>query len=203
MTSSSAIVAAVAIAALGALLAACSPGAALVGAGATVGLAAAQERSVGHAVDDATIQVQINHLLLQKSERLFTNVGLEVVEGRVLMTGSVPTAEDRVDAVRLAWQAKGVTEVLNELQVTDKSGLMSYAKDVWISTQMRGKLIGDGHIVDINYSVDTVNGTLYLMGIAQDQSELDRAVRHGRTISGVKQVVSHVQLKDDPRRPRT
>jgi osmotically-inducible protein OsmY len=188
---------------LGLLLAACTPGAALVGAGATVGVAAVQERSVGNAVDDATIQVQINHLLLQRSERLFADVDLEVVEGRVLMTGSVPTAEDRIDAVRLAWQVTGVTEVLNELQVTDKSGLMSYAKDVWISTQMRGKLIGDSHIVDINYSVDTVNGTLYLMGIAQSQGELDRVVQHGRTIRGVTQVVSHVQLRDDPRRRKS
>ncbi|MEQ9641579.1 MAG: BON domain-containing protein [Alphaproteobacteria bacterium] len=178
----------------------CTPLGAVVGAGATVGVAAVQERSVGNAVDDATIQVQINHLLLQKSERLFTDVDLEVVEGRVLMTGSVPNIDDRVDAVRLAWQAEGVKEVLNELQVDDKSGLMSYAKDVWISTQMRGKLIGDGDIVDINYSVDTVNGVLYLMGIAQSQTELDRAVQHARTIRGVTQVVSHVQLKDDPRR---
>ena len=193
----------VAVSGLALLLGGCTAGTAVVGAGATVGLAAAQERSVGHAVDDTTIQIQINHLLLQKSQRLFSNVDLEVVEGRVLMTGTVPTAEDRVDAVRLAWQAKGVTEVLNELQVTDKSGLMSYAKDVWISTQMRGKLIGDSHIVDINYSVDTVNGTLYLMGIAQDQGELDRVVQHGRTIRGVTQVVSHVQMKDDPRRPKS
>ena len=179
---------------------ACTPLGAVVGAGATVGVAAVQERSVGNAVDDATIQVQINHLLLQKSERLFTDVDLEVVEGRVLMTGSVPSVDDRVDAVRIAWQAEGVKEVLNELQIDDKSGLMSYAKDVWISTQMRGKLIGDGDIVDINYSVDTVNGVLYLMGIAQSQTELDRAVQHARTIRGVTQVVSHVQLKDDPRR---
>lgn len=182
---------------------ACTPLGAAVGAGATVGVAAVQERSVGHAIDDATIQIQINHLLLQKSERLFADIDLEVVEGRVLMTGEVPTVDDRVEAVRLAWQAEGVREVLNELQVSNKSGLVSYAKDVWISTQMRGKLIGDGDIVDINYSVDTVNGVLYLMGIAQSKAELDKAVQHARTIRGVTQVVSHVQLKDDPRRHRT
>ena len=37
---------------------------AVVGAGATVGIAVAQERSVGQAVDDAKILTDINHRLL-------------------------------------------------------------------------------------------------------------------------------------------
>jgi len=42
---------------------------------------------------------------------------------------------------------------------------------------------------------------VYLMGIAQDEAELSQVAEHARNIGGVKDVVSHVVLKDDPRRP--
>ena len=47
----------------------------------------------------------------------------------------------------------------------------------------------------INYSVETVNGTIYLIGIAQNQEELDRVIAHARTIEYVRKVVDHVRVK--------
>jgi len=173
---------------------------ALIGATATAGVAVAQERSVGQAVDDTKILADINHHLLDKSESLFLKVDVEVVEGRVLLTGNVNNPEDRVAVARISWQSKGVREVLNELVINDQSGLRDYAKDVWITTQLKVKLLGDGKISAINYSMDTLNGVVYLFGIAQSQKELDRVTGHARNIKGVARVVSHVILKDDPKR---
>jgi len=173
---------------------------AAVGAGATAGVAIAQERSVGAAIDDTTIQLNINSALLQKNEALFRNVGTEVVEGRVLLTGVVLTPEDRIEAGRLAWTVNGVKEVLNEVAVSDKSSVADFAKDSWITAQLRTKLLGDRLVSDINYSIETVNGTIYLMGIAQSEAELERVTGHARTIRGVQRVVSHVRLKTDPAR---
>jgi len=172
----------------------------VIGTGATFGLAAAQERSVGQAVDDVAILAEINHYLLQRSEILFARVDIEVIEGRVLLTGNVKKPEDRAEVTRMAWQAKGVREVLNELEINDQSTLRDYAKDVWITSQLKIKLLGDTDISAVNYTVDTLNGVVYLFGIAQSQEELDRATGHARNISGVAKVVSHVVLKDDPKR---
>ena len=69
----------------------------LLGGAAVVGVAAVQERSVGAALDDATIQLLINQKLLETDEVLFLRVGIEVVEQRVLLTGSVLTPDDRVE----------------------------------------------------------------------------------------------------------
>jgi osmotically-inducible protein OsmY len=172
----------------------------VIGAVATVGVAVAQERSIGQAVGDLTILANVNHRLLKRSEVLFLKVDVKVVEGRILLTGNVSNPEDRVEVARLAWQVKGVREVLNELEINNQSTLRDYAKDVWITTQLKVKLLGDKEISAINYSVDTLNGVVYLFGIAQSQAELDRATGHARNISGVSKVVSHVVLKDDPRR---
>tara|TARA_Y100001960_G_scaffold319137_1_gene390041 strand:- start:1077 stop:1658 length:582 start_codon:yes stop_codon:yes gene_type:complete len=182
------------------MVTACGGPSVVASGAATVGIAVAQERSIGTAVDDTTIQLQIKHYLLQGSDDLFIRVGSEVHEGRVLLTGIVPTAEDRIEAVRLTWQAKGVLEVLNEIQVSERAGAIDYFKDVKITTQLRYQMLRDSKISDINFSIETVNGIVYLMGIARDQSELEKVTTHARNIAGVQKVISHVRMRDDKRR---
>ncbi|MGH6720025.1 MAG: BON domain-containing protein [Alphaproteobacteria bacterium] len=179
------------------LAGACSPAGVIVGGAATAGVVVAQERSVGQAIDDLAIRAEISSYLFEADEKLFIAVGIEVVEARVLLTGHVPTPEDRIQAVRLAWKASGVREVLNEIQVTDKGGLGNYLRDVAIANQLRAELLFDRDIAAINYNVEVVNQVVYLIGIARDQAELDKAIGHARTIPYVEKVVSHVVLKGD------
>jgi len=166
-----------------------------VGAAATGGIAVAEERTVGTQVDDATINIAVSESLFSYDEKLFQDVSIDVTEGRVLLTGKVADPQDRVEAVRLAWQAEGVKEVINEIQVTDKGGVGSYMSDVRISNELRADLLFDSKIQAINYNVDTVGQIVYLTGIAQSQAEMERVIDHARTISGVKQVISHVRVK--------
>lgn len=184
-------------------LSACGGPGLVAGGAATVGIAVSQERYVGAAIEDTVIQLQIKHYLLEASDDLFIRVGSEVHEGRVLLTGVVPIAENRVEAVRLTWQASGVLEVLNEIQVSDRDGIIDYFKDVKITTQLRYQMLRDRDVSDINFSVETVNGIVYLMGIARGQSELERVTTHARNIAGVQKVISHVRLSDDKRRGKS
>lgn len=181
------------------LLCACKP--ALFGGLASGGVAAAQERSVGEAVDDAGIYAEMQHEFIQKDiNKLLLNVNVNVHEGRVLLTGDVEEEKTAMDAVRLAWGVKGVREIINEIQVLPDPGFMPAANDHWINAQLDTKLLVTKGIKSINYSTRVVNGVVYLLGIAQSQEELDRALRVASTIKGVKQVISHVRLKDDPSR---
>ena len=182
-------------------LSGCTGGA--VGGGGAVAVEVVKERSLGDAVDDLAIRADLNRLFLWETFELYRDVSFSVIEGRVLLTGSVPTPEDRIQAQRLAWQAGGVREVINELQVTDDSGILNYARDTWISTQLKAKLVFDGDVQSLNYSVETVNGTVYLMGIARNDDELARVIDYARNIDDVKRIVAHVVAKDDPRRPAT
>lgn len=186
---------------LAAAVSGCDPiSATVVGAGGAVGMGAAEERGLEGAIDDTKIRAQINDLWLNQDFGLFSDVSLTVNEGRVMLTGSVAKPETRVDAVRLAWQAAGVRQVIDEIQVTDQSGFIDYTRDVWIANNLRTRLMFDSNVKNINYTVDVVNGVVYLMGIAQNQDEVDRVVAHARDISNVKRVVNHVILKTDPKR---
>lgn len=175
---------------------------AVVGAGAAAGYAIAQERSVGDAVDDTVIDTSINSALLQEHVDLFRNVSVNVVEGRVLLTGVVEDPATRVKAAQLTWDVQGVREVINEIIVAEETDVIDFARDTWITTQLRGRLLGDADIYDINYTIETVNKIVYLFGIGESAEEVKRAAYHAQRVKGVERVISHVILKDDPTRRR-
>jgi osmotically-inducible protein OsmY len=173
---------------------------AAIGAGASVATAASKERGLNNAARDLAIRTKISALWLDHSDALLTSADILISEGRVLLTGSVPTQKMRVDAVRLAWKAAGVKEVINEIRVTSSGGTSGFARDGWISTKLKTRLTLDNQVFSINYSIDTVGGTIYLMGIAQNATELERVRNHARQIKYVRRIVSHVIMKNDPRR---
>ena len=173
---------------------------AAIGAGASVATAASEERGLNNAARDLAIRAKISALWLNHNDALLTSADISISEGRVLLTGSVPTQTMRVDAVRLAWKAAGVKEVINEIQATLSGGTSGFARDSWISTKLKTRLTLDNQVVSINYSIDTVSGTVYLMGIAQNAAELERVRNHARQIKYVRRIVSHAIMKNNPRR---
>lgn len=167
---------------------------AAVGAGAAVGTAAYSERGVEGAAKDLKIATAIRAAYLEKDEMLPVKIGIEVYDGRVLLTGIASGESMRADAVRLAWTVSGVKEVLNEIQLSG-GGVVETARDAWITTQLETAITFDKEIMAVNYSIETVNGTIYLIGVAQSKAELDRVIARARTIDYVKNVVSHVRIK--------
>ncbi|MEM7651079.1 MAG: BON domain-containing protein, partial [Pseudomonadota bacterium] len=176
----------------------CSPLGIATGLGASAGIAAVQEGGISRAASDARIQLEINELWFSYDVDTFTKLDMTVNQGRVLITGVVQNPEHRVEAVRLAWQPEGVQQVINEIRVADGEGLVGFAKDTWITTRLRTALTFDRSILSINYSIDTVQGTVYLMGFAQSREELNRVIEKARTINGVNGVVSYVKYVGQP-----
>ncbi len=172
----------------------CSALGVATGVGATAGIAASQEGGISSAVSDARIQLAINESWFSYDVETFRKLDLTINQGRVLITGVVQDPENRVEAVRLAWQPRGVKQVINEIQVTESAGVLGYAKDTWISTRLRTALTFDREVLSINYNIDTVQGTVYLMGFAQNRQELNRVIETARTINGVNGVVSYVKF---------
>lgn len=168
------------------------------GVGVAAGTAAVQEGGISRALSDARIQTEINDLWFRHDVSMFAKLDLTINQGRVLITGVVQNSEQRVEAVRLAWLPAGVLQVINEIKVADSAGVMGFAKDTWITTRLRSALVLDKNVESINYSIDTVQGTVYLMGFAQNQVELNHVMNVARTIENVKQVVSYVKLVGAP-----
>ncbi len=165
------------------------------GAGAATGVAAYQERGLEGKARDLKIELNIAEAWLRKDHTYATKMSIEVYEGRVLLTGVVDDANIRADAVRLAWTAQGVKQVLNEIQVAKGGDIIDYARDAWITTSLKSKLTFDENVYAVNYAIETVNGIIYLIGIAQDDKEMNRVLGHARNIDYVRKVINHVRVK--------
>lgn len=174
-----------------------------VGAAAVGTNTVLEERTTRDAMTDAEIRLSLNNKLLSHSGRLFSDVSTEVVEGRVLLTGSVAKRQDRIDATRLAWEVEGVKEVVNEIEVGEDATAAGFVNDVWISSQLRARLIAAEGVNSVNYNIETVNGTVHLIGLAKSRDELRTVMGIASRVPGVKKVVSHVLTIDDPRRGRS
>ena len=168
----------------------------LVGAGATVGVAAYQERGIKGRAKDLKIEALILEQFIKAGLKLTTTIGVDVYEGRVLLTGASKNTKITDQAVKIAWKVNGVKNVINEIQVGHSSNISNFAQDAWITTQVKSSITFDSTIYSINYTIETVNGTVYLIGIAQNKKELDNVKNHASKTKFVRNVISHVRIKN-------
>ena len=172
---------------------------AVLGVGSAAVAASATEKGISTSVSDGVIFTKLHDKFLQTDASLSTFVDVTVNNGAVLLTGKIKTPEEKVLATKLAWEIKGVREVVNEIQVTDKSSVKDVAKDLAASAQLRGKLIADNDISSLNYSIDVVNGIVYLSGIASDVREMNKVVTHAQELRFAQQVVNYIIIETDKR----
>ena len=167
----------------------------LVGAGATIGVAAVQERGIKGRAEDLRIEALVLEQFIKAGLKLTATIGAEVYEGRVLLTGASKNTKITDQAVKLAWKINGVKDVINEIQINQNSTISNFAQDTWITAQIKSNMTFDVSVYSINYTIETVNGTVYLIGIAQNKAELDRAKQHAAKVKFVRNVISHVRIK--------
>jgi len=173
-----------------------SPTSMAIGVGAIVAVKASEERGLVTSVTDDRIWTEINARWLDDDAVMFEKLQLQVHEGRALVSGIVQKPAMRVAAVRIAWQVDGVKEVIDEIKIAEPDDVGDKIQDLWIVQELRGRLLVDRKVRAINYSIESVKGTIYLMGIAQNAAELQRVIDHARDIAYVKRVVSYVRIKD-------
>tara|TARA_Y100001970_G_scaffold223403_1_gene275045 strand:+ start:64 stop:645 length:582 start_codon:yes stop_codon:yes gene_type:complete len=174
----------------------CSPGGILASGGATTMVVAEGDRTIGTVVDDATIKINISSSLLSSSTDLFVNVNTNVIEGRVLLTGIVDTQEIRIEAVRKVWEVEGIREVINEIEIGNKTTIKEYANDLWITTQIKGLAAKTIGLRALSYNFETIKGKVYIAGITSRPEQLDQIIEVTKTVKGVKEIVNYVIVKE-------
>ena len=159
--------------------------------GRDAGTNLSQERSIGEIRDDLAIKQHIKSEFTKKNK--LTSVGVKVSEGRVLLTGKVATQINKLDAATIAWHQLGVKEVNNDIVVINNA--LQVARDSNITAEIKSKLLVTKNINSMNYSFETIDGVVYVLGIARDSSELERVITVCNEVEGVTNVVNHVRIK--------
>ena len=174
----------------------CSPASVLATGGGSAMVVAEGERSLGTVIDDATIKVNIAAKFLNAGNNLFVNINTSVLEGRVLLTGLVDNQELRIEAVRLVWEAEGVQEIINEIEIGNRSSIKDYANDLWINTQARGVAAKTMGIRSVTFNFETIKGKIYIAGITTRPDLLEETISALKNIKGVSEIVNYVIIRE-------
>ena len=159
------------------------------------GYVAGQERGVNGIAADHTVKTDFENALIRTDPHLQAGIDTTVFQGRMLLTGRVATPAEKAEAGQIAMRTPNVRAVYNEIEVAPQESFWHDARDTWISTRIRSEMVLDPKIRSLNYSIDTVNGSVYLIGSARSQAELRRVLRIARYVPGVKRVISYIDLR--------
>ena len=162
-----------------------------VAAAGGVGYQAAQERGVNGTLDDMNLTNQVNNALNNQ----YGNVNVTAYSGRVLLTGSSPTQQAKAQAQQVASQVQGVNTFYNEIELAPNEDPWQVAKDSWITARVRSDLMFNADVRSGNYTIETDRQSVYLIGSARSQAELDQATQLARYVPGVQRVVSYVEIR--------
>ena len=174
----------------------CSPAGVLASGGSATMVVAEGDRSLGTVIDDTTIKLNLSTKFLQSENKLFLDVNSNVIEGRVLLTGLVDTQEIRIEAVRKVWEIGGVREVINEIEVGNKTTLKEYVNDLWINTQAKSLAAKTIGIRILSYNFETIKGKVYIAGITSRPEQVEAIIESTKTIKDVKEIVNYVVIKE-------
>ena len=176
------------------LLASCSQ--VIVGGATSTSMIIVQERSSKQAAIDILIKAKIEEAMFSNNyDKLFSKVRVIVYEGRVLLVGTVIEESIKDKANQITKNTKNVKQIANYITI-GKNDLIDYVKDTRISLELRAKMLTDKEVSEVNFSVTTENRILYLVGVAQNNTELNKVIEHASNIAGVKKIVNLIQLKD-------
>jgi osmotically-inducible protein OsmY len=182
-------------------LTACSPIGTAIGAAAFTADLATQERGLYQGLDDHRMWILINARFAAADLAVAQNVHLQVQEGRVLLSGVVQTQEQWLAAVKASWQEPGVREVINHIEVENARDLGQVAQDEALARTVWAKLFVDRAVRANNYSVECIDNIVYLIGVGQDKTEVQRVIDHARDVAYVRDVMNYVRVKTDPLLP--
>lgn len=160
----------------------------------TAGVTKGDERNFVRSLDDISADRVINARLMREADFDFSDVDIEVAQGVALLTGSVRTEEERLEAEQIALSAPNIVKVGNELHVKDKPDFGQSARDTFISTNLRAKLTTDKTVKARNVNTEVREGVVYLLGVARTPEELERTAEIASNINGVREVISYMTL---------
>ena len=134
------------------------------------------DRNLSDDWNDTALHVSIRNALLKKDFKYLLDIELTVFEGIVLLNGALPQTALIDEVVETVWQTKGVKQVYNYIRLDNPPGLSIVNEDAAVSAKIRYELSLTKGVSSVNYKITMENGTIYLMGISQDQSELEKVI---------------------------
>lgn len=166
-------------------LSACAP--LLVGGAVVTGMSASDRRTTGAQLEDERIETRgAARIREHLGERVHINV--TSYNRQLLLTGEVPSEQDKQLAEQVVARVENVRAIINELAVAGVSTLGQRSSDTLVTGRVKANLIDTRDLNSNAFKIVTERGIVYLLGRVTAR-EADRATDIVRRTSGVQKVV--------------
>jgi len=175
---------------VGAGLGACAP---IIVGGAVMGsLMATDRRTAGTQIEDEGIELRAGSGVSDNlGERVHVNV--TSYNRQVLLTGEVPSAQDKQLVEQVVSKVENVRAIVNELGILGNSTLTQRTSDALVTGKVKASMLDAKDLFANSFKVVTERGTTYLMGRVT-QREANRASDLVRSTGGVQKVVRVLEI---------
>lgn len=180
-------------------LSACFP---LVMGGAVVGgLVATDRRTSGTVLEDEGIEMRANSRIRENvGERAHVNI--TSYNRQVLITGEVPSAQDKQLVEKIVSGVDNVRTIVNELAVMGNSTFTQRSSDTLVTGRVKAALVDAKDLFANSFKISTERGVTYVMGRVT-QREATRATEVITAQSGVQKLVRLLEIISEDELART
>ena len=161
------------------------------GQGVSIGL---DPRTLGMQIDDTLMQKNLIARMALTEKKYFLFIQVEILDGRIFLSGKVDEPEEKIKITKLAWETKGVRSVNNAIAIKGQSNFKSSAQDILITSQLRTALVFNKLVKSNNYTLETINQNIYIFGIASKDEEKKEVIEQAKKIKNMKQVIPVIYL---------
>lgn len=161
------------------------------GQGVSIG---SDPRTLGMQIDDTLMQKNLVARMALTEKKYFLFIQVEILDGRIFLSGKVDEPEEKIKITKLAWETKGVRSVNNAIVIKGQSNFKSSAQDILITSQLRTALVFNKLVKSNNYTLETINQNIYIFGIASKDEEKKEVIEQAKKIKNMKQVIPVIYL---------
>ena len=154
-------------------------------------------RTVGMQIDDSIMQKNLIGRLTLTDKKYIISISAKVLDGNIYLSGKVDEPEEKLKIIKMAWETKGARSVQSKVTIKGNNNFKSTAKDILITSQLRTALIFNKLTKATNYTIDTINGKIYIFGIAMTKKEKEKVISEADQIHGVKDVIPSIYLVEE------
>lgn len=174
-------------------------------AGSLFGIAAFVVSMAACSQSDPGITTAVKSKLAADDTVKAYKIDVDTKDAVVTLKGTVDSADAKTRAVEVARSTKGVTDVIDQLNVTPPgvatsgvSEALEPLTDPAVTTAVKASLLADPYSSGLKIDVDTKDAVVTLKGTVASEDEKTRAENVARNTKGVASVVNN--LKVSPKR---
>ena len=158
-------------------------------AGSLVGSASTSTRGFSGTIEDTYLMSKIVSKITFMKLSNFSNITVSVINGNVLLAGNVQNREKRLELIQKVWEIEGVEEIYNEVEIGPQNSITEKTEDFVFEAKIENRLLFEPGIFSNNYSVDVVNGKVYVMGISSDIEEKTKVENFLNNMNDIKKLI--------------